>query len=293
MRREDNQTERVLLKENFVFMHKADQSHYMPHAHFHNGYEIHFTLTNDTTYQIDETRVVTNAGSIALFNSEELHRVSVHPDKLYERYVILFKAPFFESVSDELPNLLAIFNNHRVPCQQLNTQQQQKALNLFYELAEQSARQDDEYYEWKLRVKLLEILFFINDVFHKNTIKTEVIVNADSQFTRMIHYLKRNYDQSIDLDKLCQRFFTSKATINRSFKQNLGMTPMQYLIHIRVMNSRKFLAQGLSIKVVAEKVGYQTESSFIKKFKEVQGLTPKQYILQKGKIRGTEYVNNH
>ena len=84
----------------------------------------------------------------------------------------------------------------------------------------------------------------------------------------------------ITLDHISNLFFISKSTITRVFKNTLGMTPNQYVINVRIMKSRELLEQGYAVKDVSEKVGYKDESSFIKKFKELQGESPKQYQLK-------------
>lgn len=86
--------------------------------------------------------------------------------------------------------------------------------------------------------------------------------------------------EEITLDKLSQEFFISKSTIIRMFKNIIGMTPAQYLIYVRIMKSRSLLEKGNTVKFVSEQVGYKDESRYIKKFKELQGVSPKQYTLQ-------------
>ena len=53
MRLDTENVDKVLIENDLVVMHKADRIHFMDKPHFHDGFEIHFTLTNGTTYQID------------------------------------------------------------------------------------------------------------------------------------------------------------------------------------------------------------------------------------------------
>ena len=67
----------------------------------------------------------------------------------------------------------------------------------------------------------------------------------------------------------------------RLFKEEIGMTPNEYIILSRIMRSREYLARGYSVIKVCEMVGYADESHFIRTFKKIMGITPKQY----GKLR--------
>lgn len=282
MKYEDENVDKVLLENELVVMHKTDYVHYMDKPHFHDGYEIHFTLTNATTYQIDERTFVADAGSIALFNPEEIHRVGIDRDKLYERYFLLFKPRFIEEILVTNPFLLDIYNSKvKIDCFQLTTEQQTKVTGIFEEILLAQVENENTVQKLKSKIKLVELLLLFSEILEGDTKKQRAVSYENHHiFSEIIKYIKESYMDEITLDKLSQEFFISKSTIIRMFKNIIGMTPAQYLIYVRIMKSRSLLEKGNTVKFVSEQVGYKDESSYIKKFKELQGVSPKQYTLQ-------------
>lgn len=274
--------DKVLLEKDLFVAHKMDYVHFMDKPHFHDGFEIHFTLTNATTYQIDERVLVADAGSVALFSPEEIHRVSIDRDKLYERYFLLFKPRFIDEMLLMSPFLLDIyFKKKKRDCIQLSVAQQVKFKNIFDELIELMDNDENTFSLLRAKLKLTELLVLLTELSEGEHIHNSSIVYENNQVVvDIVTYMKENFMNDITLDLLSDVFFVSKSTIIRLFKSVLGMTPTQYLIYVRIMKSRSYLEKGLTVKEVSEKVGYKDESSFIKKFKELQGISPKQYILK-------------
>ena len=274
--------DKVLLEEEFFVFHKMDDSHFMGRPHFHDGFEIHFTLTNETIYYVDGRKSVMDSGAVAVFNSEEIHRVVVDNKKLYERYCILFKPRIIDALRANYPDILQVFTNRRrgYNCIQLSELSKDQLVQLFNELLNYYHDRDSKFQELKIKLKFVEILIMVSELFN-NYIEDRKDINyeGNTQFYLLLDYIKNNYMENNNLDDLANEFYLSKSTIIRLFKKNMGMTPTQYLIYVRIMASRNYLEAGCSVKDVAYKIGYKDESSFIKKFKELQGISPKQYML--------------
>lgn len=282
MRLDTENVDKVLIENDLVVMHKIDRIHFMDKPHFHDGFEIHFTLTNSTTYQIDERKFDADAGTVALFSSEELHRVSIDRSKLYERYFVLFKPSFIEEFTTSFPFLLEIFSKkQKVDCLELTSDQSLKVTNLYEEMIRCDQEREEPFELLHLKLKLTELLILLNKIVYSNEKLHKPISYEHYQtISEIVSFLKEEYMNEMTLDELSERFFISKSTIIRAFKNALGMTPNQYLIYMRIMKSRELLEQGYSVKQVSEKIGYRDESSYIKKFKEIQAESPKQYQLK-------------
>nr|WP_272948109.1 helix-turn-helix transcriptional regulator [Paenibacillus sp. A3] len=57
-----------------------------------------------------------------------------------------------------------------------------------------------------------------------------------------------------------------------------GVTPHQYLIHLRIERSEQLIRCGnMSMKEIAAQVGFSDQAHFTKLFKRVTGLTPVKY----------------
>jgi AraC-like DNA-binding protein len=70
----------------------------------------------------------------------------------------------------------------------------------------------------------------------------------------------------------------SRSGFARRFKELLELGFFDYLTRLRMRNARRFLVTSkLPVATVAERVGYQSDLSFVKAFKKLHGLTPRAY----------------
>jgi AraC-like DNA-binding protein len=70
----------------------------------------------------------------------------------------------------------------------------------------------------------------------------------------------------------------SKRTIERIFKDDLGMTFAQWRQQLRLMRAMVLLAEGTKVTHAALESGYSTPSAFISMFRRSMGTTPTMYF---------------
>ena len=81
----------------------------------------------------------------------------------------------------------------------------------------------------------------------------------------------------------------------RLFKKNTGLSPQKFLIQNRVRKAQRLLLSShLSLTQIAQETGFYDQSHFIRHFKGIIRLTPKEYkqslwFIEKNKL----YKNNH
>jgi transcriptional regulator GlxA family with amidase domain len=77
------------------------------------------------------------------------------------------------------------------------------------------------------------------------------------------------------LKNLPQYHFLSPTYISNFLKQATGVSPINYLIEIRLKRAKDMLKNdNLTIKEVASAVGYQDAYHFSKSFKKLYGVSP-------------------
>lgn len=278
------EVDKVLLDTDFILEYKKGTDHKMDRSHFHDGYEIHLTLNNRTQYDVDERKYIGNMGSVAIFNPQEIHRVVVESGVVYERYYILFKPDFIEFIILECPDLMRFLNERDNGFEnviQLDLIHQTKMINLLNEMIQIQKGEEVRLKSLKLQHKFLEILLLLNDYYQSGgRFESAVTYYKEHEMKEVIEFLKEYYPKPLRLEDICDKFYISKSTLIRMFRNNLGMTPNSYLGYIRIIEARKLLNKGYPVNKVAIKVGFRDDSTFIKNFKKLQGVSPKQYALQ-------------
>ncbi|MDE3010985.1 MAG: AraC family transcriptional regulator [Pseudomonadota bacterium] len=70
----------------------------------------------------------------------------------------------------------------------------------------------------------------------------------------------------------------SRTAFATRFKATVGKAPMDYLTQLRMLMAAKRLAEpGARVSIVAQELGYESESSFSAAFKRAMGLPPRRY----------------
>ena len=100
---------------------------------------------------------------------------------------------------------------------------------------------------------------------------------TNEPFDDILNYLSLNYNQSITLEILEKKFKMNKFRLQKNFKKNIGLTPLEYLISIRIENSKKLFYGDIPLVEIALESGFYDQSHFTHSFKKYVGVTPGNY----------------
>lgn len=129
------------------------------------------------------------------------------------------------------------------------------------------------------KVESCGILYILLSRFLKYaTPRTEV---KDSRIHQTLAYIRRNIHLRLDIDTLAGKACMSKDHFIRVFKNETGETPNVYITKKKMENAELLLVTtDLSVKQVADSLGYDDYSYFNKLFKKNAGVTPQQYRIK-------------
>lgn len=100
-----------------------------------------------------------------------------------------------------------------------------------------------------------------------------------SVISQVVSYMRDHFaDPELSISAIAEAFEMPTARLSLAFKDVMRMSPLEYLTLLRVEHSKKLLSgSDLSIKEIAAAVGYYDASGFIRRFKQMTGVTPLQY----------------
>lgn len=125
---------------------------------------------------------------------------------------------------------------------------------------------------------LLQFLSYIAAGTVENTIHHQETQNP--YVKQAIEYIGQNI-QGVTVDKLAQAVNVNRSYLAELFKQNLDLTPSEYIRNFRITKARHLLeSSDLSIDQVAFQCGYQHANSFTRLFNRSYGLSPRSYRQQ-------------
>lgn len=91
-------------------------------------------------------------------------------------------------------------------------------------------------------------------------------------------YIRENYNRNLTLENVAQQIYISPYYLSHMFREELGITFVEYLTMVRMEEAKKLLMDpSLSVVAVASQVGYEDASYFSKVFKKYVGVSPNRY----------------
>lgn len=100
----------------------------------------------------------------------------------------------------------------------------------------------------------------------------------DFYINEAVAYIQQNYNRELTVDEVADFCKLNRNYFSRKFKQVMGCTPQEFLIHQRLTNAAELMRlTDLPIKAVAAQCGYQNQFHFSQAFKKNYGLPPQEW----------------
>ena len=104
------------------------------------------------------------------------------------------------------------------------------------------------------------------------------IWTSDERMKRVLRHIHEHISDEIDVKELADVASVTKTYFIRLFKQEFGLSPIQYINRKKVERAQLLLfTTDSSVKEVAYKLGFSDHSYFIRLFRKVAGITPQEY----------------
>ncbi len=130
-------------------------------------------------------------------------------------------------------------------------------------------------YEEELALMLRHI-FIMTDRYIKEGRTTGSDIQNEIQ--RATHYFNENYSFQINIDDYARSRHMSTCWFIRSFRQIVKVTPMQYILSLRMANAQSLLeTTQYNISEIARAVGYDNPLYFSRLFRKHIGVSPSEY----------------
>ncbi len=102
--------------------------------------------------------------------------------------------------------------------------------------------------------------------------------HGDALVVKALEWIEQHQSEAIDYEGLARKFRMSRRSLERRFKQAVGITPLGYLQKLRVEYAKQLLEEGTrTFNEITYQVGYEDVPFFRKVFVRLTGLRPKEY----------------
>ena len=101
---------------------------------------------------------------------------------------------------------------------------------------------------------------------------------SDTTLEPLLRWLEAHLETSLTLEDLARQADMSLRTLNRRFREQIGTTPLQWILTTRVRRSQQLLETTvLSIEEIATTVGFESVTTFRERFNRLVGTNPQAY----------------
>ena len=221
----------------------------------------HFYFDND------ETDTVVPAGHMVLYRPKEPQRYVYYGNEQTEVYWVHF-------TGNSTKKILAgygITNEMRV----LPTGTSLDYARIFKQMIHELQRCQTHYPE--ILTLLLRQLFILihRQLTREHTRKNDYL---EEEMSLAMQFFNDNYNTEVNIEEYASARGMSVSWFIRSFKQYMGMTPMQYITSIRINKARELLRNtNCSVQEISNLVGYENPLYFSRIFRKQTGFSPSRY----------------
>lgn len=145
-----------------------------------------------------------------------------------------------------------------------------KQFSLFYNI--------NRYSEWMIHL----VTKFVMHMEKRSEVRSVDTISAVKA------YIHEHLSGDLTLDHVSEQVFISPKYLSKLFKEETGIVYSEYVTNQRMERARELMTQReITVEQVASTVGYRTPAYFIKKFKEIHGCTPKNFmrsLMEQGSI---------
>jgi AraC-like DNA-binding protein len=280
------------IDEQFPFIiHQTKHNHRnKPPAHGHDFVELVYVVSGETTHWFEGNRYGIKAGDIFIINPGEVHMYEVELGQEIEIINCLFLPSL---IKDSWLKELGVSESmdyyyvhpfldekerfhHRV---NLDEEEAMRVLSML----ELMMRESDERlpgYATLIRLQLVELLILLSRYYQQLPTGGERISGSPARrlAQRITGYLERYYDQKVNQTALAELYNISSRQMNRTFKQETGLTIVEMIHQIRMAKAKHLLREtDEKIITIAGLVGYEDPAFFTKLFLRHEGCSPGKY----------------
>ncbi|WP_366295228.1 AraC family transcriptional regulator [Paenibacillus sp. AN1007] len=107
---------------------------------------------------------------------------------------------------------------------------------------------------------------------------TDTEPSQESGLASTIQYIDEHYSEEISVQKLAAMAGIRSAAYTTMFRRRTGHKPLDYVNHVRIQHAKEWLrTTDDPLRDIAGRVGFKDEYYFSRRFRQITGLSPRQY----------------
>lgn len=243
----------------------------MHQPHIHDFYEIYLVLSDNVQIETEYGFYNTSFGDFFVFEPFSFHKITSSNIE-FNRCLMQFDENFVISSAPCLKEAFEFIKCTR----QLHFKADVKTAHRLTEIFDRAVY----IHQNNVPMKTFQTISCIGEIL--TILQTLPQLNIPTpkpqdQFSKILKYVHGEAIFGITVKNICDKFFISSTTLHKLFKENLRISPGDYMIRVKLNYAMKLLQNGASVAEAAEQSGFNSYSHFIRIFKNRTGLPPHKY----------------
>ena len=229
-------------------------------------FQILYVAGGKAHFFLDGEDVVVTAGHMVLYQPKEVQKYVYYGVDQTEVFWVHFTGSEVRNIlkSYNIPLTGHVFYSGKYP------EYQKLFQEMILEL--QTCR---PHYEELLSMMLRQLFILISRHLEQGPRLADYVQN---EMEAAIRHFSEYYNTEIIIDEYAAAMHRSTVWFIRSFKQYTGVTPMQYIISLRIQQAQRLLGTSeYNVTEVSSLVGYDNPLYFSRLFKKQTGMSPSEY----------------
>lgn len=240
-----------------------------PVSHTHTSCELMYVIEGELEITVNEAIYHIKPNTLVLIKSRQHHKVRFVSNEAYHRYIAMIN-PWKLRKQLVRPDLFALLTDISddgiiIIC---NVDSLSADFDKMTDIFENGAN---------IYSELSAVLKIISVIYEQVKPSTETVSeNTGKQLSRTVReYIEKNFAENIKVADIAKENFISVGYLTHTFKAETGMSPREYLSHIRCTRAYELIQHtGMKFSAISAVTGFCCANDMSRKIREYYGLTP-------------------
>lgn len=257
------------------------------HPHWHYFMEFIYLLEGNAQIRADNDVYFLSEGDLILFHPKVIHAIYATENRALRFAIIKFDINRLNTSMEYAPKLRSIFHYAKKKGMNIffSSEKAEKlnAESIVHDCMEESYSQNYGY-DFIVRSRIIELLTKILRNWQEcGFIIDNAAFSEDNQndISNITEYIEKHVGEGIKVSDIASICNMSYSNFNKNFTQIYGKTCKEYIEEIRITKAEQFLLfTNFDLTYISHETGFSDCSHMIKSFKQLKGITPKQFRTQ-------------
>lgn len=284
------------LNGDFQFFHLKDQKSMEFEYHYHDFNKLIVFRSGNVTYLIEGKAYRLKPWDILLVSSSEVHRPLIDPSVPYERMIMWVNPEYLDKHSSPDCRLSACFDADSPDRCNLLRPAPEMMRDIRHTLShlESTCKSNDFGSRILSNSLFMQLVVYINrEYLGEQKLQDIQDVGYDENIGKVIDHINGNLAGELSIENLASMFFMSKYYLMHRFKAQTGYSIHSYIQQKRLLLANSLAKKGLPVTEICVECGFGDYSNFVRAFRKMFGMAPKQYYKTMTQYPGSPSAQPH